>query len=91
VDRILLVHDGSSAGHDLFQAILTTLDPDVPLTVARLPLEESTTAGEHDILTDDLEQAKHLRREIEQLTLTGEAGPASSKPPSKEAMICWSC
>ena len=41
-DRMLFVHDGSSAGHDLFQAILTTLDPEVSLTVARLAARATT-------------------------------------------------
>ncbi|MHB8974261.1 MAG: amino acid permease [Pirellulaceae bacterium] len=75
-DRMLFVHDGSSAGHDLFQAILTTLDPKVSLTVARLPLEQHAAADEHDMFTEDLEQARQLKREVEQMTLTGDPGPS---------------
>ena len=41
-DRVLFVHDGSVTGHDLFQAILTTLDPQVLLTLAHfLPVPEA--------------------------------------------------
>jgi nucleotide-binding universal stress UspA family protein len=44
--------------------------------VARLALEQGTPADEHDMFTDDLDQAKQLKREVAQLTLTGEAGPS---------------
>lgn len=40
VDRVLLLHDGTSAGSDLFQAVLTMLDPLVDLGVMLL-----STAG----------------------------------------------
>src|SRR5262249_25610040 len=33
VDRVLVLHDGSPAGSDLFQAVLTRLDPQVRLAV----------------------------------------------------------
>ena len=38
VDRVLLVHDGSRAGSDLFRAVLTMLDPQVGLALAYAPL-----------------------------------------------------
>ena len=37
VDRVLLVHDGTSASHDLFQSVLTMLDPQVTLGLAVVP------------------------------------------------------
>ena len=74
-DRIFFVHDGSSAGHDLFQSILTTIDPAVSLTVAHLPPPAGDTSTKHDFVLDDLEQARHLSREVDQLILQGEVGP----------------
>src|SRR3954471_18810010 len=38
VDRVLLVHDGSPSSSDLFQAVLTMLDPEVLLGLAPVPL-----------------------------------------------------
>jgi hypothetical protein len=42
IDRVLLLHDGTSAGSDLFEAVLTLLDPAVELDVAVLPDEGSS-------------------------------------------------
>src|SRR5205085_1010382 len=41
VDRVLLVHDGTPAGSDLFRAVLTMLDPLVALDVAAVPPESA--------------------------------------------------
>src|SRR5262249_30286798 len=41
VDRVLLLHDGTRSGSDLFQAVLTMLDPQVVLAVAWIALEET--------------------------------------------------
>ena len=43
VDRVLLLHDGSPADSDLFQAVLTMLDPQVKL--ALLPLSRRGRAA----------------------------------------------
>ena len=43
VDRVLLAHDGTSANSDLFQAVLTMLDPKVDLSL--LPLLRSQEDG----------------------------------------------
>ena len=45
VDRMLFVHDGSSAGHDLFQAILTTLDPEGLVDRSSLPARAGHQCG----------------------------------------------
>src|SRR5439155_2899719 len=37
VDRVLLLHDGSRVGSDLFRAVLTMLDPQVNLALAYVP------------------------------------------------------
>ena len=46
------------------------------MTVARFPLEQDISADEHDMFAEDLERARQLKREVEELTLTGEVGPS---------------
>jgi nucleotide-binding universal stress UspA family protein len=60
VDRVLLVHDGSRAGSDLFKWVLTMLDPLVGLEVAYVPGPEATSAT----LQADHERASTLGREL---------------------------
>lgn len=45
IDRVLLLHDGTPAGSDLFDAVLTLLDPQVDLVVAAVPLRGLVPAG----------------------------------------------
>src|SRR5207244_10933142 len=44
VDRVLMVHDGSRAGSDLFRWVLTMLDPLVGLELAYVAGAEATSA-----------------------------------------------
>jgi len=60
VDRVLLVHDGTRAGSDLFSAVLTMLDPQVILGVAHVPAPEATPA----LLEKDHERARALGRDV---------------------------
>jgi amino acid transporter/nucleotide-binding universal stress UspA family protein len=63
VDRVLLTHDGSPENSDLFQAVLTMLDPQVALAVVPFP-----TAGPvngNGRVPHDLERARQLGREVE--------------------------
>jgi amino acid transporter/nucleotide-binding universal stress UspA family protein len=60
VDRVLMVHDGSQAGSDLFKWVLTMLDPLVGLEVAYVPGPEATSATLHA----DHERASTLGREL---------------------------
>jgi amino acid transporter/nucleotide-binding universal stress UspA family protein len=65
--HVLLLHDGTSSGSDLFADVLTMLDPLVKLTVA--PLASVATAlpegaAEADRIEQDLLRAKQLRREV---------------------------
>lgn len=60
VDRVLLVHDGTRTGSDLFSAVLTMLDPQVILGVAHVPAPEATPA----LLEKDHERARALGREV---------------------------
>jgi nucleotide-binding universal stress UspA family protein len=69
VDRVLLIHRGKRGGNDLFQAVLTMLDPDVQLVV--VPVEDGA-----EVIKQVTEQAEQLRRPIVTMQLDSEAGPA---------------
>jgi nucleotide-binding universal stress UspA family protein len=61
VDRVLLVHDGSRESSDLFQAVLTMLDPQVVLAV--LPLAAPAGNGP-SLLREDQRRAEQLGRDV---------------------------
>jgi amino acid transporter len=69
VDRVLLVHDDTPASSDLFQAVLTMLDPKVDLGVVPLVANGQPNGTGDGPLRHDLEQAKQLDRPIALLTL----------------------
>jgi amino acid transporter len=71
-DRVLLVLDDSRLGLDVFQSILTTLDPAVALKVLVLPPDDAPADARHSIE----EQARQVGRVIELATPFGESGPA---------------
>ena len=48
VDHVLLVHDGTRTSRDLFQSLLTMLDPQVVLTVAALQPTDKESDGASD-------------------------------------------
>ena len=67
ISHVLLLHDRTSVGSDLFADVLTMLDPLVELTL--VPLPQSAAAlpdgvAETDWLQQDLLRAKQLRREV---------------------------
>jgi amino acid transporter len=64
VRRVLMFHDGTSHGSDLFQNVLTMLDPQVTFDIACT--EASTPA-----VRNDLERAAQLERGTKVLPLTG--------------------
>jgi hypothetical protein len=64
IDRALLAHDDTPESSDLFQAVLTMLDPQVALTVVPLP-PTGHPPPERSYLEQDLERARHLNREVE--------------------------
>ena len=67
ISHVLLLHDGTSAGSDLFADALTMLDPLVELTVVPLPRAaaiSSEGAAETDWFAQDMLRAKQLRREV---------------------------
>ncbi len=66
VSRVLVVHDRTPAGSDLFADILTMLDPQVDLTLVPLPSSAAAqpeAQGETDWIGQDLDRAKQLHRE----------------------------
>jgi amino acid transporter/nucleotide-binding universal stress UspA family protein len=72
VDRVLMVHEGTRYENDLFQAVLTMLDPNVKLSVAALH-------GDTELTRQIQEQSEQLRREMGTLTVSGDPGPGVVK------------
>jgi amino acid transporter/nucleotide-binding universal stress UspA family protein len=72
VDRVLLVHHGTLADNDLFQSVLTMLDPQVKLTVAVLN-------GGADFARQIQEQSAQLKREIAVESVQDDPGAAVVK------------
>jgi nucleotide-binding universal stress UspA family protein len=67
ISHVLLLHDRTSVGSDLFSDVLTMLDPLVKLTVVPLVHEAGALpegVAETDWLEQDLLRAKQLRREV---------------------------
>jgi hypothetical protein len=64
IDRALLVHQDTPESSDLFQAVLTMLDPQVALTVVPLAAQ-GPSPPERNYLEQDLERAWQLNREVE--------------------------
>ncbi len=62
IDRVLLAHDGSRTGSDLFQAVLTMLDPKVSL--ALLPLVPPGDKVNLAPLREDQQRADQLGRPV---------------------------
>ena len=75
VNRVLLVHDGTSASHDLFQAVLTMLDPMVSLNLAVVPADGLAAEEMRAALAADENRAKQLGRELTITDVNGEPGP----------------
>jgi hypothetical protein len=69
VDRVLLIHDGTPDSSDLYESLLTMLDPDVRLDVARTV----ATEDEDPILTEILSRAKQVGRQTGLVTPPGES------------------
>jgi amino acid transporter len=75
VNKILMLHDGSQAHSDLFQAVLTILDPEVFLALLPLSAAGAGAAGDGSVRQDE-ERAKRLGRELTVLHLPTADGPA---------------
>jgi amino acid transporter/nucleotide-binding universal stress UspA family protein len=82
VDRVLLGHDGSSGNSDLFQAVLTMLDPEVVLGI--LPLRNGEEALNYTVIRNDEMRAKQIGRELRTLHLTRGDGPEIVEAAQKD-------
>ena len=90
ISHVLLLHDRTSAGSDLFADVLTMLDPLVALTVVPLPHAAAALpegVAETDWLEQDLLRAKQLRREVTCSELPpGESGRAGGRVGSADSI-----
>jgi amino acid transporter len=75
VDRVLMLHDGSSGSSDLFQACVTMLDPLVVLGVLPVSQTDAEPAGGNSVVHQDEERARKLGRGLTVLTLAKTDGP----------------
>jgi amino acid transporter/nucleotide-binding universal stress UspA family protein len=75
VDRVLLFHDGSPANSDLFQAVLTMLDPQVVLGLVPVVPPGSDPLDGHSVVQSDEQRARQLDRELNVLQLQTGDGP----------------
>jgi amino acid transporter/nucleotide-binding universal stress UspA family protein len=64
VNRVMLVHAGTPGCSDLFQAVLTMLDPKVALTVAAVKSPDMETTNGSKVIQHDRDRAKQLGREV---------------------------
>jgi hypothetical protein len=78
VRRVLMVHDNTSRSSDLFDLVLTALDPVVTLDLAHLPRATSSggSATSTSSLPADVERAEKIGRELVVHTLDDEPGTA---------------
>jgi amino acid transporter/nucleotide-binding universal stress UspA family protein len=73
VDRVLLAHDGTGAGSDLFEAVLTMLDPQVTLDLVPVTSDEANSEQPRT-LEAARERARQLGRELTVQTVNGSWG-----------------
>ena len=74
VSSVLFVHDATPHSSDLFDSVLTMLDPEVGLAIAQIPNAEEADPGSlatGSSLGLDVERARKIGREIEVHELAG--------------------
>jgi len=74
VNRVLLLHDGTPDASDLFQEILTLLDPHVLLAVAPVAPSGESSVATINLIPHDQERAKQLGRDVRLLALPRDTG-----------------
>jgi amino acid transporter/nucleotide-binding universal stress UspA family protein len=84
VDRVLLLHDGSPCNSDLFQGVLTMLDPQVVLGIVPVVPPGSEPLNGHGVVHQDEERARHLGRELQVISLPVPDGRAIVDRASKD-------
>ncbi len=72
VGRVLLAHDGTAAGSDLFRSVLTMLDPQVTLDVVAVPTADGSPAAAG--IDRDCDRASRLGREVRVHAAQGDPG-----------------
>jgi amino acid transporter len=77
IGRVVLVHEDSPAGHDLYQSVLTMLDPSVALTLAVIPAEDAEDGA--STVPAIRAQAEQLVRKLSIETVDGETAPSVLK------------
>lgn len=76
INRVLLAHDGTAKGSDLFENVLTVLDPGVILDLVQVQSSDGEVSGigstqaSGERLAADRERAAQLGREVEVHTLS---------------------
>jgi amino acid transporter len=76
VDRVLLLHDGTPASSDLFQAVLTMLDREVILGLVSVVPPGSDPLNGPGVVHQDEERARQIDRPLSIHTLAAVDGPA---------------
>jgi hypothetical protein len=81
VRRVLMAHDNTAHSGDLFESVLTMLDPDVILDFAALPASVPSPAATAvpvtvgPRITQDIERADKVGREVRVHPISGDPGP----------------
>jgi amino acid transporter len=79
VRRVLMQHANTPRAHDLFDTVLTALDPDVVLDVVSVGLDASANGSSGCIpnfLMQDVDQAEKIGRRVAVHKIEGAPGPA---------------
>jgi amino acid transporter len=79
VRRVLMLHENTPHARDLFDAVLTTLDPDVVFDLAHTgspPASNGGMSATANFLAQDVERAEKIGREIAVHEIQGDPGPA---------------
>jgi nucleotide-binding universal stress UspA family protein len=79
VDRVLLAHDGTRESREMFEALLTMLDPNVVLGLVPVGPAAAAPVNGPGAIRQDQERAEKLGREVDLLFADGDAGPAVVK------------
>jgi amino acid transporter len=74
VDRVLLVHEGTPEHSDLFQAVLTALDPEVALAVAPMVPADKRPLNGPSVIQQDEDRARNVGRALTVLQLKEDSG-----------------
>jgi hypothetical protein len=75
IRRVLLVHDGTPSGHDVFEWMITMIAPDVHLDLVPATVEGTLPAGDRDPVHLDQQRAAQLGRSVQLLAEQPQSGP----------------